>query len=42
MSKVQGILTTVLPLGLLGVAAYVLHRELATLRGEDVRRGWRP
>ncbi|NOK12965.1 bifunctional lysylphosphatidylglycerol flippase/synthetase MprF [Corallococcus exercitus] len=39
MPKVQRVLTTVLPLGLLCVAAYVLHRELSHFRREDVSAG---
>ncbi|RKG94014.1 bifunctional lysylphosphatidylglycerol flippase/synthetase MprF, partial [Corallococcus carmarthensis] len=40
MSKLQRILTTVLPLVLLGIAAYVLHRELSHFRREDVSAGF--
>ncbi|WP_254360663.1 bifunctional lysylphosphatidylglycerol flippase/synthetase MprF [Corallococcus exiguus] len=39
MSKVQRVLTTALPLLLLCVAAYVLHRELSHYRREDVSAG---
>ncbi|MCY1045674.1 bifunctional lysylphosphatidylglycerol flippase/synthetase MprF [Corallococcus sp. bb12-1] len=39
MPKAQRILTTALPLLLLGVAAYVLHRELSHFRREDVTAG---
>ncbi|NNB94162.1 bifunctional lysylphosphatidylglycerol flippase/synthetase MprF [Corallococcus exiguus] len=39
MSKVQRFLTTALPLLLLCVAAYVLHRELSHYRREDVSAG---
>ncbi|MBN8467009.1 bifunctional lysylphosphatidylglycerol flippase/synthetase MprF [Corallococcus exiguus] len=39
MSKVQRALTTALPLLLLCVAAYVLHRELSHYRREDVTAG---
>ncbi|WP_404371707.1 bifunctional lysylphosphatidylglycerol flippase/synthetase MprF [Corallococcus coralloides] len=39
MSKLQRVLTTALPLLLLCVAAYVLHRELSHFRREDVAAG---
>ncbi|RKH13676.1 bifunctional lysylphosphatidylglycerol flippase/synthetase MprF [Corallococcus sp. CA053C] len=39
MPKVQRFFITVLPLLLLGVAAYVLHRELSHFRREDVTAG---
>ncbi|MFB1479692.1 bifunctional lysylphosphatidylglycerol flippase/synthetase MprF [Corallococcus sp. RDP092CA] len=39
MSKIQRVLTTALPLLLLSVAAYVLHRELSHFRREDVSAG---
>ncbi|MGE6759440.1 hypothetical protein ACQKGO_15570 [Corallococcus interemptor] len=39
MSKVQRVLTAALPLLLLCVAAYVLHRELSHFRREDVSAG---
>ncbi|MHA7632205.1 bifunctional lysylphosphatidylglycerol flippase/synthetase MprF [Corallococcus sp. M7] len=39
MSKIQRVLTTALPLLLLCVAAYVLHRELSHYRREDVSAG---
>lgn len=39
MSKVQRLVSTALPLVLLGVAAYVLHRELSHVHRHDVSAG---
>ncbi|NBD10836.1 MULTISPECIES: bifunctional lysylphosphatidylglycerol flippase/synthetase MprF [Corallococcus] len=39
MSKVQRLVSTALPLALLGVAAYVLHRELSHVHRHDVSAG---
>ncbi|MCY1016957.1 bifunctional lysylphosphatidylglycerol flippase/synthetase MprF [Pyxidicoccus sp. MSG2] len=39
MDRLRRVALALLPLVLLGVAAWVLHRELATLRGGEVRAG---